>query len=100
MLIADVLKTKGSRVFTVRTTDTVLAAVQKLSEHRVGALIVEDPRMHIIGIFSERDFVNSIPRHGAAVLDFQVRELMSSPIITCAPSDRIDSALATITICR
>ncbi len=98
MLIADVLKEKGSRVFTVRAADTVMSAAQQLSQHRVGALMVEDARLHTIGIFSERDLVNAVARHGSAALDYHVSHLMSSPLITCKPSDRVDAALATITL--
>ena len=45
----------------------------------------------------ERDFVNAISHHGAAVLDSSVQQLMSSPIITCHSSDRVDAILATMT---
>ena len=65
-------------------------------EHRIGALVVET-RMKLVGIFSERDFVNAIARYGADALGFDVQQLMSSPIISCCSSDRIDAALATMT---
>ena len=86
---------KSSRI---RQTDTVAKAVQKLAERRIGALLVEDQWMKPLGIFSERDFVNAIARRGAATLDLPVQELMSSPIISCRPSDRIDAILATMTM--
>ena len=98
MLIADVLKTKGSSVFMLRTTDTVMSAAHQLSEHRVGALVVEDTRLHPVGIFSERDLVNAVARHGPPALEYSVKSLMNTPLITCRPSDRIDAALATITL--
>ena len=50
--------------------------------------------MKPVGIFSERDFVNAIAHDGAAVLGSDVRQLMSSPIISCRSSDRIDAVLA------
>ena len=62
-------------------------------EHRIGALVVENQWMKLVGIFSERDFVNAIAREGAAVLGFDVQQLMSSPVISCHSSDRIDAAL-------
>ena len=98
MLISDVLRSKGSEVVRIRQTETVTAAVQKLAERRIGALLVEDQWMKPVGIFSERDFVNAIARDGASTLDTPVRDLMSSPIISCNPSDRVDAVLATMTM--
>lgn len=97
MRISDVLHAKGGHVIKIRQTDTVMSAVQRLAEHRIGALLVEDQWMKPVGIFSERDFVNAISHHGAAVLDSSVQQLMSSPIITCHSSDRVDAILATMT---
>ena len=56
--------------------------------------------MKPVGIFSERDFINAVARDGAAVLGFPVQQLMSTPILTCRPSDRIDAVLATMTTAR
>jgi CBS domain-containing protein len=49
---------------------------------------------------SERDFINAMAREGAAVLDFEVQQLMSRPMRSCRSSDRIDAVLATMTIAR
>lgn len=100
MLISDVLKIKGHEVVKVRPTDSVALAVTRLAEHRIGAVVVEDQWMKPVGIFSERDFVNSIARDGAAALGFDVRQLMSSPIISCHMTDRIDAVLATMTLTK
>ena len=98
MLISDVVGTKGRHVVKIRKTDTVAAAVRKLSEHRIGALVVEDEWMHPVGIFSERDFVNAVARQGAEALSYEVQRLMSSPMVTCRSADRIDAALAIMTM--
>jgi CBS domain-containing protein len=100
MLVRDVLRNKGDDVDKVRTADTVALAVRKLAEHRIGALVVENQWMKLVGIFSERDFVNAIARSGAAALGFDVQQLMSSPIISCQSSDRIDAALAAMTLAK
>jgi len=56
--------------------------------------------LKLVGVFSERDFVNAIARDGAAALGFDVEQLMSSPIISCRTTDRIDAALAAMTVAR
>ena len=100
MFISDVLRNKGYQVEKINLTDSVELAVRKLSEHRIGALVVEDPWMKPVGIFSERDFINAVARSGGAVLGFEVQQLMSTPILTCRPSDRIEAVLATMTMAR
>src|ERR1700746_3774182 len=100
MLISDVLRTKGHHVETIHPADSVEVAVPKLAEHRIGALVVEDRWMKPVGIFSERDFINAVARQGAAVLGFEVQQLMSTAILTCRSADRVDAVLATMTMAR
>ena len=100
MLISDVLRTKGHHVVKIHPTDSVELAARKLAEHRIGALVVEDRWMKPVGIFSERDFINAIAREGAAVLGFDVQQLMSTPILSCRSADRVDAMLARMTIAR
>jgi len=100
MKISDVLNVKGHDVVMVRPTDSVAFAVRKLAEHRIGAVVVEDQWMKPVGIFSERDFVNAVAREGASVLGLEVRQLMSSPIISCRSTDRTDAVLAAMTLSK
>ena len=100
MLISDVLQKKGSDVLRVVASDSVTSAVKKLSERRIGAVVVEDRWMKLVGIFSERDLLNALAQRGPQVLDAQVQELMTSPVTTCRSSDRIDAALAMMTMKR
>jgi CBS domain-containing protein len=100
MQISDVLKIKGTHVTTVLDTDTIEHALHLLAEHRVGALVVENAKGTLTGIFSERDLVTSLARRGADILRLHVSELMSTTVITCAPTDRIDAALAKMTLSR
>ena len=84
----------------VRTTDTVQAAVRKLSEQRIGAVVVEDQWMRHAGIFSERDFVNAVAEYGAEALTFPVEKLMSAPVVTCRPNDKVETAMAAMTMAK
>ena len=100
MSISDVLHAKGHRVVTVRDTETVEAAVSKLVEHRIGAVVVEDQWMRHTGIFSERDFLKGVAHHGAVALTYPVSKLMSSPMMTCRPTDRVETAMVTMTLAK
>lgn len=100
MFISDVLRTKGHNVVRIHPEDSVELAIRKLAEYRIGALVVEDRWMKPVGIFSERDFINAMARDGAAALGFEVHQLMSTRIISCRSSDRVDAVLATMTTAR
>ena len=100
MLISEVLRSKGDNVVKIRATDSIRLAVRMLAEHRIGSLVVEDQMAKLVGIFSERDFINAIARDGAAVLGLNVQELMTKRIISCRSTDRVDAVLATMTNVR
>jgi len=101
MLISDVLHAKGQHeVLRIRTIDRVTDAVGRLWKHSIGALVVEDRWMKLVGMFSERDVVSSIARHGPAALNCEVHEVMSSPLVSCRSDDRIDAVLARMTVSR
>lgn len=100
MSISDVLHSKGRLVVKVATSDTVETAVRRMAEHRIGAVMVEDQWMHPAGIFSERDFVNAVAEHGAQALNFPVERLMSTSLITCRPTDSVETALGAMTLAK
>jgi CBS domain-containing protein len=100
MSISDVLRGKGHDIVKVRTTDTVQTAVRKLADHRIGAVVVEDAWMRNVGIFSERDFVNAVAEYGAEALMFKVERLMSSPMVTCRPTDKVETAMGAMTLAK
>jgi len=100
MRIAEILHRKGSGIAKIRTVDSVDAAVQKLAEERIGALVVTDRWGALAGMFSERDVIRGLARHGAEALPLEVHELMTPDVTTCAPDDRVDAVMAVMTAHR
>jgi CBS domain-containing protein len=97
MSISDILNEKGRKVVKARPKDSVLSAVRQLADKRIGAVLVEDEWMRPVGIFSERDFVDAAAEHGAAALSMTVDSLMSSPIVSCRLSDKLETVMAVMT---
>ena len=96
MTIAAVLRSKGSAVETIDADAAVFEAVRRLGEKRIGALpVIEQGR--IAGIMSERDVIYCLRDHGSEVLDWQVRQVMSSPAITASADTEVLAALALMT---
>jgi CBS domain-containing protein len=96
MQISEVLRGKGHEVVTVETDARLRDIVHILASRRIGAVVVLD-RFKPAGVFSERDLVNVLASHGAAGLELSVAGLMTTPIITGHPDDRIDAALDVMT---
>lgn len=96
MRIQELLKGKGSDVVTITSDTTIGELVQTLADHRIGAVVVVDDGV-ITGIISERDVVRALPGGAEGLLDRQVSSLMTSDVITCAPSDEVSSLAASMT---
>lgn len=97
MSVADILTTKGHEVVKIRTTDPISTAIQQMTEHRIGAVVVEDTWMHPAGIFTERDFLYAVGRDGAEILGHPVEKHMTTPLVTCLPTDQIEQVMAMMT---
>jgi CBS domain-containing protein len=97
MRISDVLARKGSLVATVRPTMTINDALDKLAEHNIGALIVTDADGEIVGIISERDIVRALPHRGPDVLNAEVSEIMTSPLVTATSHTDVVDAMRSMT---
>ena len=100
MTVASLLGGKGHYVTTIRNTEKVAKAIATLHDERIGALVVVDRWGKLVGMFSERDVVRGLAQDGAAALDFEVHELMTPDVATCAPEDRIEKAMALMTAHR
>lgn len=97
MLIAEILRSKGNKVATVRPDDTVELAVSMLKEHGIGALVVSENGSTIDGILSERDIVRALEVHAGDTLALPVRQFMTADVLTCHPGSRTGELMAMMT---
>lgn len=96
MTIARILENTAGHIHQVSASDTVATAAAKLAEFRIGAVPVTDGK-NVEGIFSERDLIYGVAKHGAEILDRQVSEVMTAPAITVTADTPILSALSMMT---
>lgn len=96
MFVSDILRSKGAEVVTISGGKTVRSVLGILREKNIGALLVGDGDKPA-GILSERDIVHLIAAEGADALDRSVETVMTSKVVTCGPSDTIDSVMAKMT---
>ncbi len=100
MLVREILKQKGVDVFTTRDEEVAKTVLHELLSRRIGSAVVVDRGGKIVGIFSERDIVHGIGRHGTDALALPVSELMTTPAPTCRPEDDVTSIMALMTLQR
>ncbi len=96
MKISDILRYKGTDVITTTPAQTVAEVTATLAEHRIGALLVVEGET-VAGIVSERDIVRGLAERGPGILDSAVREVMTSPVLTCTSADSVDSVAEQMT---
>ena len=89
MFVSDILKHKGSSVVSLTSERPVAEALALMAQHRIGAVLVLDANGGIAGILSERDLVRAMHKHGRAVFDKRVTDLMTTPVVTCSPKDPV-----------
>ena len=99
MRIADVLKNKGAGVLTVGPDMSVADLLASLVTRNVGAMVVVADGAPV-GIVSERDVVRRLHEFGADLLARPVSDIMTAEVITCTPSDDLDSLSALMTTNR
>ena len=96
MKIRDILRTKGEHVVTVTSDQTVLAVMQVLVEHNIGAVVVVDEG-EIKGILSERDVLRLGARDPAALATTVVGEAMTTELVVCVADDDMEYAMNVMT---
>jgi CBS domain-containing protein len=97
MTVARILADKGRDVFTTQPHRTLREVVELLASKGVGAVVVSDAALSVLGILSERDVVRVIARHGAAALDDQVSRHMTPKVITVTGEDTTEHVMHTMT---
>jgi CBS domain-containing protein len=100
MNVATILKHKGRAVTTAQPTLTLIEAAERLTERRIGALVVVDGDGELVGIISERDIIRALSETGPDCLGRPVAETMTRHVVTCQETDTLDELMAMMTARR
>jgi CBS domain-containing protein len=95
----QLLDRKPSRApmpFSVDPDEPVLEAIRLMAEHSIGALLVMQGT-ELKGILSERDYARKVVLLGRSSSDTPVWQIMSSPVVSVAPEDSIDTCMRIMT---
>jgi len=97
MSVEAILKNKGRNVFTIRPEHAVSEAAALMTAKRVGVAVVCDAKNRVVGVVSERDIVNGITQYSKGVVDMPVRNIMTSPVVSCDPGDSVKKIMEVMT---
>lgn len=94
--IRQLLKVKGTRVWSVSPETTVYEAIKKMSANNVGSLLIMTGEA-LDGILTERHYARNVILKGRASPQTLVREVMATNTICVSPNQDIDDCMKLMT---
>jgi CBS domain-containing protein len=98
LLVERVMQTRPREILAIHADDTLGAVSRQFERKRTGIAVVVDYENHVIGVVSLGDIVHAIGEHGANALYLPVRMVMTSDVVTCAPTDSAEGAVREMTL--
>jgi CBS domain-containing protein len=93
---AQLLKRKPQVLYSIAPESPVLAAIQLMAEHGIGALLVlKDDKP--VGVISERDYARKVILNGRSSSETPVSQIMSSPVLTVRPDQSVRECMQLMT---
>ncbi|MFT3880304.1 MAG: CBS domain-containing protein [Gemmatales bacterium] len=89
--VSDILKSKGSNVWTIQPKATVLAAASLMNKHKIGALVVTDAHQ-VLGMFTERDVLQRVVAQQRDPAKTSVADVMTTEVVCCTSDTNLDEA--------
>ena len=95
--IDQVLRHKSfNKIIKLDPEQTVYEALKTMAEYDVGALMVFTGS-RLVGILSERDYARKGVLHGHHSKDTQVKEIMTSPVVSVTANSTVDECMNLMT---
>lgn len=95
MLVKDVLKDKGTEIYSILPDQTVYEAIAKMADLNIGALLVIKDGLE--GIISERDYRNEVILKGRTSKTTPVKDIMTKDVYCVNPVDSVEECMALMT---
>lgn len=95
--VKSILAAKGSDVYSVSADAFLIKALEIMTEHNIGAILVTDKGGDVVGIFSERDFARKIILKGRTCENTKVEDIMTAKIVFADPQMSIEDCMNLMT---
>jgi len=90
--VRDMIRRKGSEIYTIAPDASVLEALRRMAKFNSGALLVMSSAK-VAGILSERDCVRKVELAGKTPKDTTVGEIMTSEVISVEASQSLEGCM-------
>ena len=98
MKVKDILKVKGSKVYTINENSTLMAATAKMFSNKIGSLIVVNDKEEIVGIVAPNDILKAVHEGCVENCSLQrVNQVMTKNLLCASEEDTIDYIQAVMT---
>ena len=94
--VADILKTRGSEIYSAAPDDSIFDAIKMMADKGVGSVIVMDGDK-LVGIMTERDYARKVILEGKSSRNSSVREVMTTQVLCVSPERTVDECMALMT---
>ncbi|AJY47454.1 CBS domain-containing protein [Martelella endophytica] len=92
-----ILDQKGRAVVTAPAGTPIAEMASILHQNRIGAVVIVSADNKIAGIFTERDLVGAIAKHGAATLTTPVSQEMTEKVYRCEEGTTVNELMQVMT---
>ena len=82
--VQQLLDQKPKGIYSIGPDEPVLAAIRKMAEHHIGALLVMSGDK-LVGIVSERDYARKVVLLGRSSTETKVDAIMTGKVISVTP---------------
>jgi CBS domain-containing protein len=89
MKVRDILRVKGSTLFTVAPETALQTAVLVMSDHDIGSLVVMEYDK-LVGILTFREVISALAKHHGKLDGLQVNSVMNATPLTCNMETEIE----------
>jgi CBS domain-containing protein len=89
MLVSDLLRIKGTALYTVHPDESLTRAVQTMVEADVGSLVVIEHE-DVVGMLTFREVMQALGRTAGHLGDLRVRSVMDDQPISCTLATELD----------
>ena len=96
--VGDMLKAKGSHVYSVQPESSVYDALKLMADRNIGAVLVTGDNGLLVGILSERDYARKVVLHGHTSRDTKVSAIMTTDVVHIPPDIPVDECMGLMTM--
>jgi CBS domain-containing protein len=89
MKVSDILRVKGSTLFTVSPESPLAEAVTTMAEHDIGSLVVMT-HGDLVGMLTFREVIRAVVKNGGQIGTTIVNSVMDDAPLTCTPETDIN----------